>query len=29
VRVTFMCPLTVLDRLGLGGLAREQYGIGR
>lgn len=29
VRVTFMCPLAILDRLGLGELAREQYGIGR
>jgi formamidase len=28
VRVTFACPMSVLDRLGLGGIAREQYGIG-
>lgn len=27
VRVTFMCPLAVLDRIGLGQIAREQYGI--
>lgn len=25
VRVTFMCPLPVLDRIGLGHLAREKY----
>jgi acetamidase/formamidase len=29
VRVTFMCPLAVLDRIGLGQIAREQYGIDR
>ena len=28
VRVTFMCPLTILDRLGIGALVREQYAIG-
>lgn len=27
VRVTFMCPLAILDRLGIGSLARRQYGI--
>ncbi|WP_455286226.1 acetamidase/formamidase family protein [Cupriavidus necator] len=25
VRVTFLCPLTVLDRIGIGHLAREKY----
>jgi formamidase len=29
VRVTFMCPMTILDRIGLGDIAREQYGIGQ
>ncbi len=28
VRVTFMCPLSILDRLGIGALVREQYAIG-
>lgn len=27
VRVTFLCPMGILDRLGLGKLAREQYGL--
>lgn len=27
VRVTFMCPMHILDRLGLGVIAREQYGL--
>jgi acetamidase/formamidase len=29
VRVTFMCPLSILDRIGLGDIAREHYGIGQ
>lgn len=28
VRVTFLCPLTVLDRIGIGSLAREKYPLG-
>nr|WP_315598552.1 acetamidase/formamidase family protein [uncultured Cupriavidus sp.] len=28
VRVTFMCPLPVLDRIGIGHLAREKYQLG-
>lgn len=27
VRVTFLCPMDILDRLGLGALVREQYGL--
>ncbi|KJK24420.1 acetamidase [Burkholderiaceae bacterium 16] len=27
VRVTFLCPLAVLDRIGIGHLAREKYGL--
>ncbi|WP_132979478.1 acetamidase/formamidase family protein [Pigmentiphaga sp. D-2] len=27
VRVTFLCPLDVLDRMGIGHLVRQQYGI--
>ncbi|AUL48680.1 acetamidase [Bordetella trematum] len=27
VRVTFMCPLEILDKLGIGSLARRQYGL--
>ncbi len=27
VRVTFLCPLTVLDRLGIGALVREKYAL--
>lgn len=27
VRVTFMCPMTILDRLGIGHLVRRQYGL--
>ncbi|BCZ84932.1 acetamidase/formamidase family protein [Paraburkholderia terrae] len=27
VRVTFMCPLSILDKIGLGKIARAQYGI--
>ena len=28
VRVTFQCPMSILDRLGIGHLVRAQYGIG-
>ncbi|MGY2490456.1 acetamidase/formamidase family protein [Cupriavidus sp. CP313] len=28
VRVTFLCPLAVLDRMGIGGLVREKYELG-
>ena len=27
VRVTFLCPMDILDRLGIGALVREQYGL--
>jgi len=27
VRVTFMCPLSIIDRLGIGHLVRAQYGL--
>ncbi|MDO8930839.1 MAG: acetamidase/formamidase family protein, partial [Rhodocyclaceae bacterium] len=27
VRVTFLCPLAVLERMGIAGLVREQYGL--
>jgi hypothetical protein len=27
VRVTFMCPMTIIDKLGIGQLVREQYGL--
>jgi formamidase len=25
VRVTFLCPLTILDRMGIGHLVRQKY----
>jgi len=28
LRVTFQCPMHILDRLGIGHLVRAQYGIG-
>jgi hypothetical protein len=27
VRVTFMCPMSIIDKLGIGQLVREQYGL--
>lgn len=27
VRVTFMCPMSIIDKLGIGHLVREQYGL--
>jgi hypothetical protein len=27
VRVTFQCPMDILDRIGIGHLVRQQYGL--
>jgi len=27
VRVTFLCPLAILDRIGIGHLVRAKYGL--